>query len=378
MEKLSNNREMVRKLSRVEDIFKTYERLNERLEDASAELERAVNNKNMCSSLSDSKKVTHFFTVYVIAFILCSIIAFIGYKIGHNTFAGTYVSMNDESYVLTVNRNKTFELESPKYNLEGTWQTRKGFPYTLYLEPENFDYFTSGQVNRFPDDDPWFSFSGADDSFGTPSVYTHPGAISTKLLIIIAIIVVLSIVIERRMVKSHNRDIDSYKERVKGAGINISLCKDRLYAIESDINSIAAEYRRDFADWYPPKYSYPEAAAYFRELFENNRVSNMREAMDKFEEYLYRNEMLRMQYKQKELMTKQMALQRDTFNSVNENFAKLSDQIAADGAMTRAAVIAEGESIKHRVSKEANNINNNMAAESARINKNIKKYSPFS
>ncbi len=378
MEKLSNNREMVRKLSRVESIFKTYEGLNESLDDASAELEQVNTTYGYYKDIDDSAKITRKTSVYILAFVICLIVAFIGFKKANNSMVGTYVSTEDESCVLTINSNKTFEFESPRVSFDGTWYIEDNIHYTINLVPESDEFF-SGVVTDYPDDVPRFGFA-------TPNYENHIEAtckfrvglgLIIKPIFIILIIGLLSYFYERRSVKKQNMGVDLCKEHAKELELQISLCEDKIYSIESELNDLAIEYQQDFADWYPPKYSYPEAAAYFRELFENSRATTMQEAMDRFEEYIYRNEMLRMQYEHKEMLTQQMELQMDTFNAVNENFERLSEQIETDGAMTRAAVVAEAESIKHKISTEANNINNNIAAEAAGINKNIKKYSPF-
>ncbi len=388
MGKSFSKSEMVSSLSRVERIFVEYQELTAKKEAIKAELKRTKEYNELYRGVDDSKKISHKFSVYVIAFIICVIVGIVGYnitKLFPSHFVGTYSCDNNNSGVsleLTVNPDNTFELNSNVYNFEGTWNKADSDPkFTIELRVDD-DYMGYLHWTSLSDGYPYVDISNYGDFHIFENLNFSEGEVKPylpfKSIVIIVIICLLSPLCERASVKSHNRGVDSCMLSAESMKTKAVSVEAELKAITSQMISISTEYRKDFADWYPPKYSYPEAAAYFRELFENNRVSNMREAMDKFEEYLYRNEMLRMQYKQKELMTKQMALQRDTYNSVNENFAKLSEQIATDGAMTRAAVVAEGESIKHRVSKEANNINNNMAAESARINKNIKKYSPFS
>lgn len=67
----------------------------------------------------------------------------------------------------------------------------------------------------------------------------------------------------------------------------ISKTKNEIISIEKEIEN-RVENIRDVVCFVPPKYRFSEALTYFVESYENTRISNLKEAVIRFDEYLHR------------------------------------------------------------------------------------------
>ena len=76
----------------------------------------------------------------------------------------------------------------------------------------------------------------------------------------------------------------------------IKQTENLIKSLEFDIGQLIEKYT-PYIKIIPPAYRYSEAVAYFVDSYINSRVNNLQEAVNKYDEYLVNNELLKTQHK---------------------------------------------------------------------------------
>lgn len=134
---------------------------------------------------------------------------------------------------------------------------------------------------------------------------------------------------------------------------------DRQIAIaEQNCQAIRNEITQLDLSWYPPSYSYSQAAYSFANYIKNFRANNMQEAVNLFEEDQYRTQMTDLQRQQVSLQKQQLVaawtqciLQCQTIGAINNQGAMTRTAINNQGAMTRNAINNQTQTIKNMFSR---------------------------
>lgn len=94
--------------------------------------------------------------------------------------------------------------------------------------------------------------------------------------------------------------------------------------------------------WYPPDYYSSDASSFFYKALNNGRCETLGEAVNLYEEHLYRDQTLANQQKQIDLAFTQCVLQAMTIDAIHSEGAATRETIMAEGAATRSTIMSEG------------------------------------
>lgn len=158
--------------------------------------------------------------------------------------------------------------------------------------------------------------------------------------------ITFAVLMSKKVTKKAINKMDSYNSGVVSNNINID---NQVAVAEQNCVAIRNEIARLDLSWYPPDYSYSQAASSFASYLRNQRVNTLGEAVNLFETERYRNAVTANQRQQIQIQKQQLAaawmqciLQQQTIDSINRQ-----------GEMTRQTINMQGQTTRETITSAA-------------------------
>lgn len=162
------------------------------------------------------------------------------------------------------------------------------------------------------------------------------------VIIVIAGMVAIGIKIYRVCVKSHNKNVDIDNQRIMMKNEQIMRSNENFSEAIQNIRDrkkrISSIYQENVLTWFPQDYGSLTPVNYFINLVDNHLVSSIQEAVEKYEQEVYRQKKL---HNQQMILNQQEELVRQQMLGNMINTANLFTNIGINQAANRNAAANE-------------------------------------